>query len=158
MTVSLDTSLASGGGEGRQRLLRSFTRAGGFIGKMARNPLTAIGGGIIFLLVIVAIFAPWIAPYKPLVQDLNNALTAPNAQHWFGTDEFGRDIFSRILYGGRIAVQDVVLAALFIVQHQADGEFGATGPLRIGRVRAMATQVSGITVHIGLHFQHLPQG
>ncbi|VFS76998.1 Probable D,D-dipeptide transport system permease protein ddpC [Kluyvera cryocrescens] len=97
MTVSLDTSLASGGGEGRQRLLRSFTRAGGFIGKMARNPLTAIGGGIIFLLVIVAIFAPWIAPYKPLVQDLNNALTAPNAQHWFGTDEFGRDIFSRLV-------------------------------------------------------------
>ena len=114
MTVSLDTSLASGGGEGRQRLLRAFTRAGGFIGKMARNPLTAIGGGIIFLLVIVAIFAPWIAPYKPLVQDLNNALTAPNAQHWFGTDEFGRDIFSRLVYGSRITLYIVLLVSVTV--------------------------------------------
>lgn len=74
-------------------------RPSGFIGKMARNPLTAIGGGIIFLLLVVAIFAPLIAPYNPLVQDLNSALVAPNAQHWFGTDEFGRDIFSRLVYG-----------------------------------------------------------
>ncbi len=95
MTVSLDSPLSGGAGEGRQRLQRAAARAVGFIGKMARNPLTAIGGGIIFLLLVVAIFAPLIAPYNPLVQDLNSALVAPNAQHWFGTDEFGRDIFSR---------------------------------------------------------------
>lgn len=87
MTVSLDSPLSGGAGEGRQRLQRAAARAVGFIGKMARNPLTAIGGGIIFLLLVVAIFAPLIAPYNPLVQDLNSALVAPNAQHWFGTDE-----------------------------------------------------------------------
>ena len=97
MTVSLDSPLSGGAGEGRQRLQRAAARAVGFIGKMARNPLTAIGGGIIFMLLVVAIFAPLIAPYNPLVQDLNSALVAPNAQHWFGTDEFGRDIFSRLV-------------------------------------------------------------
>ncbi len=94
MTVSLDSPLSGGAGEGRQRLQRGG--AGRRVYRqMARNPLTAIGGGIIFLLLVVAIFAPLIAPYNPLVQDLNSALVAPNAQHWFGTDEFGRDIFSR---------------------------------------------------------------
>ena len=85
MTVSLDSPLSGGAGEGRQRLQRAAARAVGFIGKMARNPLTAIGGGIIFMLLVVAIFAPLIAPYNPLVQDLNSALVAPNAQHWFGS-------------------------------------------------------------------------
>ena len=74
MTVSLDSPLSGGAGEGRQRLQRAAARAVGFIGKMARNPLTAIGGGIIFMLLVVAIFAPLIAPYNPLVQDLNSAL------------------------------------------------------------------------------------
>lgn len=114
MTVSLDSPLSGGAGEGRQRLQRAAARAVGFIGKMARNPLTAIGGGIIFLLLMVAIFAPLIAPYNPLVQDLNSALVAPNAQHWFGTDEFGRDIFSRLVYGSRITLYIVLLVSVTV--------------------------------------------
>ena len=99
MTVSFGTPQLTAADERSLRFKRAGLRAVGFIGKMARNPLTAIGGGIVFLLLLVAIFAPWIAPFNPLVQDLNNALTAPNATHWFGTDEFGRDIFSRLVYG-----------------------------------------------------------
>ncbi|ULJ32461.1 ABC transporter permease [Klebsiella quasipneumoniae] len=114
MTVSLDSPLSGGAGEGRQRLQRAVARAVGFIGKMARNPLTAIGGGIIFMLLVVAIFAPLIAPYNPLVQDLNSALVAPNAQHWFGTDEFGRDIFSRLVYGSRITLYIVLLVSVTV--------------------------------------------
>ena len=114
MTVSLDTPVGTGGGEGAVRIKRALQRTGGFIGKMARNPLTAIGGGIIFLLLVVAIFAPLIAPYNPLVQDLNNVLTAPNAQHWFGTDEFGRDIFSRLVYGSRITLYIVLLVSVTV--------------------------------------------
>jgi peptide/nickel transport system permease protein len=114
MTVSLDTPLGAGQSESRQRIRRSLFRAAGFVGQMARNPLTAIGGGIILLLLIVAIFAPWIAPYNPLVQDLNNALVAPNGQHWFGTDEFGRDIFSRLVYGSRITLYIVMLVSVTV--------------------------------------------
>ena len=53
MTVSLDSPLSGGAGEGRQRLQRAAARAVGFIGKIARNPLTAIGGVIIFMLLVV---------------------------------------------------------------------------------------------------------
>ena len=114
MTVSLDTPLGARNSESRQRIKRTALRAAGFVGKMARNPLTAIGGGIVLLLLIVAAFAPWIAPYNPLVQDLNNALVAPNAQHWFGTDEFGRDIFSRLVYGSRITLYIVLLVSVTV--------------------------------------------
>ena len=114
MTVSLDTPLGARNSESRQRIKRTLNRAGGFVGKMARNPLTAIGGGIVLLLLIVAAFAPLIAPYNPLVQDLNNALVAPNAQHWFGTDEFGRDIFSRLVYGSRITLYIVLLVSVTV--------------------------------------------
>lgn len=58
MTVSLDTPLRASRSEGRQRLARMARRTFGFAGQMARNPLTAIGGGIILLLLIVAAFAP----------------------------------------------------------------------------------------------------
>ncbi|SQC40128.1 dipeptide transport system permease DppC [Klebsiella pneumoniae] len=71
----------------------------------ARNYLYAAGGGD---------FAPLIAPYNPLVQDLNSALVAPNAQHWFGTDEFGRDIFSRLVYGSRITLYIVLLVSVTV--------------------------------------------
>ena len=114
MTVSLDSPLGARNSESRQRIKRTLNRAGGFVGKMARNPLTAIGGGIVLLLLIVAAFAPLIAPYNPLVQDLNNALVAPNAQHWFGTDEFGRDIFSRLVYGSRITLYIVLLVSVTV--------------------------------------------
>ncbi|MGH8465961.1 MAG: ABC transporter permease, partial [Pseudomonas sp.] len=81
---------------------------------MACNPLTAIGGAIVLVLMIVAIFAPWIAPFHPLVQDLNNALSPPSATHWFGTDEFGRDIFSRLVYGSRITLYIVLLVSVTV--------------------------------------------
>lgn len=111
---------------------------------MARNPLTAIGGGIILLLLIVAAFAPLIAPYNPLVQDLNNALVAPNALHWFGTDEFGRDIFSRLVYGARITLYIVLLVSvtvgpLGLLLGVTAGYFG-------GRVDAVLMRVTDIFI------------
>lgn len=51
-----------------------------------------------------AILAPALAPYDPIVQDLGQRLKAPSSEHWFGTDNFGRDIFSRVLYGGRYSL------------------------------------------------------
>lgn len=67
---------------------------------------------MLVILVIAALLAPWIAPYDPLQQDTRNALQAPSIAHPFGTDNFGRDVFSRVLHGGRIDLKFGVLAVL----------------------------------------------
>ena len=68
------------------------------------NALFTIGIIICMLWILAAIFAPWIAPYDPIEQDLTVRLKAPSGDHWFGTDQFGQDIFSRVIYGGRYSL------------------------------------------------------
>jgi peptide/nickel transport system permease protein len=82
--------------------------------KLLRNPLTAAGVAVVVLLVLVAAFAPWIAPHDPLRQDLASTLLPPSAQHWFGTDEFGRDVFSRLVHGTRITLFIVTLGTVVV--------------------------------------------
>jgi len=72
---------------------------------MRQSPLTMIGIGIFLGLILVAIFAPYIAPYKPDEMNPPVLLQPPSWQHFFGTDEGGRDIFSRIVYGSRISLK-----------------------------------------------------
>jgi len=69
------------------------------------NRLAVIGMVMILCIWGIAIFAPWIAPYDPLEMDFNAILIPPSGAHPFGTDMYGRDIFSRIVYGARISVQ-----------------------------------------------------
>jgi peptide/nickel transport system permease protein len=77
-----------------------------------RNRLAVLGLGIVLALVVVAAFAPWIATHDPYAQNLAQRLLPPgSAGHWLGTDEFGRDIFSRIVYGARITLYIVALVA-----------------------------------------------
>jgi peptide/nickel transport system permease protein len=68
------------------------------------NPLAATGVVFVLIFVIFAVFAPWIAPHDPAHIDLPNRLAAPSAAHWCGTDELGRDILSRLIYGSRISM------------------------------------------------------
>lgn len=68
------------------------------------NALFTIGVIICALWILAAILAPWIAPYDPIEQDLTVRLKPPSAEHWFGTDQFGQDIFSRVIYGGRYSL------------------------------------------------------
>jgi peptide/nickel transport system permease protein len=72
--------------------------------RMRRQPLAIIGLALLVLFVAMAAFASVAAPYDPAAIDLPHRLLAPNHAHWFGTDELGRDIFSRILYGARISL------------------------------------------------------
>ena len=66
---------------------------------------TAIAGGVIAVLIfLTAIFAPWIAPYDPLDQDPVFRLEPGNEEHWLGTDDFGRDVLSRLIWGSRISL------------------------------------------------------
>jgi peptide/nickel transport system permease protein len=76
------------------------------------NRLAMLGLAIVLLLVVVALFAPLIATHSPNVQALGDRLQPPSAAHWLGTDEFGRDIFSRLVYGSRITLYIVVLVTL----------------------------------------------
>jgi len=73
------------------------------------NSMATVGFLIVALLVIIAIFAPLIAPYQPQAQNLQNALADPSLQHPFGTDKTGRDILSRVIYGTRYALAIAVV-------------------------------------------------
>src|SRR3974390_466076 len=68
------------------------------------NLLATSGAAMIVVLVVLALFAPWIAPQDPAHIDLPARLMGPSSPHWFGTDELGRDILSRIIYGARISM------------------------------------------------------
>ncbi|MBS7649214.1 ABC transporter permease [Candidatus Bathyarchaeota archaeon] len=80
------------------------------------NQSFLIFGSILFLLIIIAIFAPFISPYDPLRQNLVDRLKPPSIQYLMGTDQFGRDILSRVIYGSRtsltVAVCSISLAAI----------------------------------------------
>ncbi|MEN3149159.1 ABC transporter permease [Neorhizobium sp. IRAMC:178] len=82
--------------------------------KLADEPLGMIGFIILAILVVVAIFAPLIAPYDPAAQTLSDALQPPSFAHLAGTDEFGRDIFSRLVHGTRITIQTVLSVSVIV--------------------------------------------
>lgn len=70
----------------------------------SHNPLAVTGGVLVAIFVLFALFAPWIAPQDPARIDLPLRLSPPSAAHWCGTDELGRDILSRLIYGSRISM------------------------------------------------------
>lgn len=80
--------------------------------RLLRNPKGLFGIVILTLFVLLALFAPVIAPYDPIELHLVDQLKPPSAQYWFGTDELGRDIFSRIVHGASISLQAGLLAVL----------------------------------------------
>lgn len=69
-----------------------------------RKPLGAAGGVIVIVMIVAGVFAPLIAPYDPVINDYSRPHFAPNALNWLGTDQFGRDILSRIIHGARTAL------------------------------------------------------
>jgi peptide/nickel transport system permease protein len=71
---------------------------------LGRNPGAMVGVGIVTILIAVAILAPWLAPYDPLMMGAGRRLQPPSWAYPFGTDEFGRDIFSRVLHGSRLTL------------------------------------------------------
>ena len=75
------------------------------IARLLKNKLAVFGMFVLCVLVLTAVFADHIAPYAYDEMDLLNAYQSPNSEHIFGTDEFGRDIFSRVVYGSRISLK-----------------------------------------------------
>lgn len=101
MTIGLETATAAP----RPRRL-------GWLRDMAGRRSGAIGLAIVLIHVVLAIVAPWIAPYDPVAQDVTAMLVAPGAEHWLGTDKLGRDVFTRTILGGREALLITTLASV----------------------------------------------
>lgn len=100
--------------EDPRRALRAarIAELGIFVRRFLRNPLGVAGLAIVLLLILVAIFAPWIATHDPYLPSLGKRLSAPSTEFWFGADELGRDIYSRLVYGSRLTLLIVGLVVV----------------------------------------------
>jgi peptide/nickel transport system permease protein len=76
----------------------------GFWRALSRNRLAVVGGAVVVVLVLLAVFAPVLAPWDPHRPDVRKILDPPSARHWLGTDQLGRDVLSRMLYGARVSL------------------------------------------------------
>jgi peptide/nickel transport system permease protein len=82
--------------------------------EFGRNPMAVAGLTMVVLLVVVALLAPLLAPGSPFEQDLTRRLQPPSAQNWLGTDELGRDIYTRVIHGSRVTLYMVILVAIIV--------------------------------------------
>jgi peptide/nickel transport system permease protein len=106
---------------------------------ISENPVTGFAFGLLILIVVAAAFGPYLVPYDPLASDTASALKPPSAAHWFGTDQLGRDVFSRVVVATRldfaIAVSSVALVfAMGGLAGVAAGFFGGWTDRVVGRI------------------------
>lgn len=99
---------------------------------LRRNPRLVIGGGLVALLVLIAIFAPLLTHCDPYFGDVSDSLLPPGAAHWLGTDDQGRDVMARVLYGARISLSVAVISV----------SIGLIGGVTVGLI---AGYVGGVT-------------
>jgi peptide/nickel transport system permease protein len=98
------TATAAVGGAQRQRVsLRSPAREA--LRRLIRKPQALLGAGLLVVVVLGALLAPALSPFPPNRQGVGDPLKGPSSTHFFGTDQFGRDVFSRVMHGGRISLQ-----------------------------------------------------
>ena len=104
---------------------------------------------VVVLIVLAAIFAPLITPYEEDYMDIGNELAGPSAEHWLGTDEFGRDVFTRIIYGSRVSlmvglVAESIAVAIGLIVGAVAGFYG-------GKVDAVLSRI----IEIFASFPHI---
>ena len=103
--------------------------------KLRRDPLGMFGLIIVLLIGVLTVFAPWLAPYDPNEVDVYSRLLPPSGEHWLGTDQLGRDIYSRLLWGGRVAMKVSLLAiSVSMIIGIALGMLAGYGPRWLDRV------------------------
>jgi oligopeptide transport system permease protein len=83
--------------------------------RLRRNRLALVGGGFILLLTLAALLAPFLTPYRFDQQNYNAILQSPGASHWLGTDELGRDVFTRLIYGARTSLAVGVFTQIIVL-------------------------------------------
>lgn len=109
---------------------------------LSRNPSAVMGGVIIAAMVFLALFAPLLAPYDPVKLSLPDRLLAPGTTHLFGTDELGRDIFARVLFGARISLSIGLL--VIAVAGVSGALIGATSGYFGGRIDSVVMRVMDV--------------
>lgn len=120
---------------------------------LTRNKGALIALGIILFLAFIAIFRDFLMPYDPNYSDMSKTFQSPNGEHWFGTDQLGRDIFSRIIYGTRISLSVGLIAVTFAlsigtVLGSIAGYFGGKTDAIIMRCMDMMLAVPSILLAI----------
>src|SRR5207244_4094076 len=95
---------------------------------LGENRVTAFAFGLLVVILFAAIFGPYIVPYDPLASDTAAALKPPSAAHWFGTDQLGRDIFSRVVVATRL---DTFIAVASVAPGSLMGRLSGNGEMRI---------------------------
>ena len=127
--------------------------------RLRRNPGALVGFGLVGLFVVVAVFAPLIAPYDPREQNLsllvNGCCPGPSADHWFGVDQLGRDVFSRIVYGARYSLLIGVVAvsvglAIGLVLGASAGYLGSGVDSVVMRLMDIMLAIPGLLFAIGV--------
>lgn len=86
------------------RALASSARPNALLQALSRNRLSWVGIGLLLCIVLAAVLAPWLAPHDPLQQNIAYRLEPPSAEFWLGTDSYGRDVLSRLIYGARVSL------------------------------------------------------
>lgn len=126
-----------------------------FLRRLASRKISILGGFVVFLLITVAIFAPWLAPHSPFEQNMMSRLAGPSLSHPFGLDSLGRDVFSRIIYGSRVSLQVGIIsvgiaAGIGIVLGLTSGYFGGFVDGFIMRAMDAILAVPGLLLTIGI--------
>lgn len=117
----------------------------GWLPRFGRYPTPLyLGGGIVALIFLLAIFAPLAAPFDPIAQDISVKLQPPSLAHLFGTDNFGRDIFSRVIWGARIDLQIGFIGVIF--PFLIGTTIGAVAGYAGGAVDAVAMRVVDVVL------------
>ena len=112
--------------------------------RLVKSPLAIVGGAIVAIFTLTAIFAPWLATHDPANIVLVNRLQPPSPEHWLGTDDLGRDVFSRLMYGARVSLLvgiGVVLirAVIGVLVGLVAGYYG-------GRVDALLMRITDVFI------------
>ncbi len=125
------------------------------VSRLKRNKMAVAGLIIIIIMTLVAIFSPWLAPYQYDKTDLANMFSPPSREHLFGTDELGRDILSRIMYGGRYSLRiGIISISCAAVAGAAIGSiagyFGGKSDLLIMRILDVIQAIPGLVLAIAV--------
>ncbi|ANL69412.1 dipeptide ABC transporter permease protein (plasmid) [Rhizobium phaseoli] len=122
--------------------------------KFSLHPLGLAGLVIIVLLIVVATAAPLLTSYDPIVQDMAGRLAPPSAEHWLGTDNFGRDVFARVIYGARttlyiIMLVTIIVAPLGLLIGTFSGYFGGIVDEILMRITDIFLSFPGLVLALG---------